>query len=96
MLFVLPDLPTLYAALSARCPDYQGWAYVGVTSTDIFAALPVGGANQSWKIISFETIADCIVAGFHGCRRRRSLARMKQAEPSIVIFLAALESLPAW
>ena len=43
----------------------------------------------------FETAADCIVAGFHGCRRCRPLARMEQAEPSIAILLAALEALPA-
>ena len=53
MLFVFPDHPTLYAALLARCPDYEGRAYVGVTSTGVFATLPVGRANQSQKIVSF-------------------------------------------
>ena len=38
MLFSLPDHPTLYAALLQRSHDYEGRAYVGVTSTGIFVA----------------------------------------------------------
>jgi AraC family transcriptional regulator of adaptative response/methylated-DNA-[protein]-cysteine methyltransferase len=43
----------------------------------------------------FGTAADCIVVGFHGCRRCRPLTRLEQAKPSIAILLAALEALPA-
>ena len=96
MLFVLPDNPTLYAALLARCPDYEGLAYVGVTSTGIFCRLTCGARKPKPENCQFfETAADCIVAGFHGCRRCRPLARMEQAEPSIATLLAALEALPA-
>ena len=37
MLFSLPDHPTLYAALLQRSHDYEGRAYVGVTSTGILS-----------------------------------------------------------
>ena len=96
MLFVFPDHPTLYAALLARCPDYEGRAYVGVTSTGIFCRLTCGARKPKPENCQFfETAADFIVAGFHGCRWCRPLARMEQAELSSATLLAALDALPA-
>jgi len=45
MLFVLSNHQTLYAALLARCPDYEGRAYVGVASTGIFLPPYLWGAQ---------------------------------------------------
>ena len=39
MLFDLPDDDVLYAALIARDPAYDGFAFVGVKSTGIFCRL---------------------------------------------------------
>ena len=50
MLFSLPDHPTLYAALLQRSHDYEGRAYVGVTSTGIFCRLTAGSQTKVRKL----------------------------------------------
>ncbi|RMC30314.1 bifunctional transcriptional activator/DNA repair enzyme AdaA [Paracoccus alkanivorans] len=66
----LPEPETLYAALLARDPAYEGRAYVAVTTTGIFCRLTCPARkprpeNCQW----FTRPADAQAAGFRPCRR---------------------------
>lgn len=66
----LPEPETLYAALLARDPAYEGRAYVAVTTTGIFCRLTCPARkprpeNCQW----FAHPADAQAAGFRPCRR---------------------------
>lgn len=66
----LPDEATCYRALSGRDPRFDGWIYVGVTSTGIYcrpscpARTPKPG-NCRW----FAAAGAAQQAGFRACRR---------------------------
>ncbi|MBT6545561.1 MAG: bifunctional transcriptional activator/DNA repair enzyme protein Ada, partial [Rhodobacteraceae bacterium] len=77
MLFSLPDHLTLYAALLQRSDDYEGRAYVGVTSTGIFCRLTCGARKPNPENCRFYGfVADCLAAGFRACMRCRPLGRL--------------------
>lgn len=96
MLFQLPDHQTLYAALLARDPAYHGRAYVGVTSTGIFCRLTCPARKPKSENCSFfDSIADCIEAGFRPCKRCHPLGTAAESDPSIHTLLKALEKDPA-
>ncbi|RJL13985.1 bifunctional transcriptional activator/DNA repair enzyme protein Ada [Paracoccus siganidrum] len=66
----LPDPRTLYAALTARDPRYEGRAFVGVTTTGIFCRLTCPARkprpeNCRW----FARPQDAQAAGFRPCLR---------------------------
>ena len=95
MLFSLPDHPTLYAALLQRSHDYEGRAYVGVTSTGIFCRLTCGARKPKPENCRFYgCVADCLAAGFRACMRCRPLGRLDQTDPAITRLLAQLEVQP--
>ncbi|HEX2580487.1 MAG TPA: methylated-DNA--[protein]-cysteine S-methyltransferase [Dongiaceae bacterium] len=95
MLFSRPDHETLYAALIARSTNYEGRAYVGVPSTGIFCRFSCDArkpkAENCWF---FESIGECLEAGFQACKRCSPLARFIAAEPVIGLLLSALETRP--
>ncbi len=96
MLFQRPDHDTLYAALLARDPAYDGRAYVGVSSTGIFCRLTCPARKpKSENCHFFETVAACIDAGFRPCKRCHPLAPMATADPVIGALLQALDKAPA-
>ncbi|MGY4720008.1 AlkA N-terminal domain-containing protein [Naumannella huperziae] len=66
----LPDADTCYRAVSGRDPRFDGWIYVGVTSTGIYCrpscpALTPRRENCRW----FAAAGAAQQAGFRACRR---------------------------
>lgn len=85
----------LYDALLARDATYDGRVYVGVTTTGVFCRLTCPARKpRSENCRFFETVADCVEAGFRPCKRCHPLAPAATAEPMIQILLEALERDP--
>ena len=96
MLFDLPTDDTLYAALLARDPAYDGRAFVAVTSTGIFCRLTCPARNPRRENCRFfETAAACIEAGFRPCKRCHPLGAEAEADPAVQRLLPALHADPA-
>lgn len=95
MLFELPNDDTLYAAMVARDPAYDGLAWVGVTTTGIFCRLtcPSRKPNRD-NVVFFGSVAACMEAGFRPCRRCRPLLSAGDADPVVKALTAALEADP--
>lgn len=96
MLFDLPDPETLYTALIARDPAFDGRAYVGVTTTGVFCRLTCPARkpkveNCRW----FDSAADCLAAGFRPCRRCHPLTTAGAGDPVIAQLLQRLDDDPA-
>ncbi|UWQ91789.1 trifunctional transcriptional activator/DNA repair protein Ada/methylated-DNA--[protein]-cysteine S-methyltransferase [Rhodobacteraceae bacterium M382] len=97
MLFDLPDPQTLYSALVARDPAYDGVAYVGVTSTGIFCRLSCPARHPKPENCRFyATPSECIESGFRPCKRCHPLAPMAQKDPIVARLLDALDKSPAY
>ncbi len=93
MLFQVPDHDTLYEALVARDAGYDGRVYVCVTSTGVFCRLTCPARNpKSENCLFFETVADCMSAGFRPCKRCHPLAPAAKSDPVVAALLAALEN----
>ncbi|MGO1117239.1 bifunctional transcriptional activator/DNA repair enzyme AdaA [Rhodovibrionaceae bacterium A322] len=93
MLFPLPDTQTLYAALLARDPQYDGRAFVGVRSTGIFCRLTCPARKPKLENCQFfDTVAGCIEAGFRPCKRCHPLGTEADADPAVVTLTQALEA----
>ncbi|MCJ2184897.1 trifunctional transcriptional activator/DNA repair protein Ada/methylated-DNA--[protein]-cysteine S-methyltransferase [Novosphingobium sp. 1949] len=96
MLFDLPDSETLYAALLARNPDYDGQAFVCVATTGVFCRLTCPARKPLAQNCTFRaTIGECIEAGFRPCKRCHPLEAAAKAEPVIDTLLTALDRAPA-
>ncbi|WP_107816400.1 bifunctional transcriptional activator/DNA repair enzyme AdaA [Celeribacter persicus] len=94
-LFDLPDADTLYAALLARDPSYEGRAWVGVSSTGVFCRFtcPARKPKQE-NCLWFDNLGACLEAGFRPCKRCQPLKAATDAEPVIEELLAALNERP--
>jgi AraC family transcriptional regulator of adaptative response/methylated-DNA-[protein]-cysteine methyltransferase len=76
----LPDDDTLYAALAARDPAFDGAAYVGVTSTGIFCRLICSARTpKRANTRFFASAAEAEIAGFRPCLRCRPTGRTAAA-----------------
>ena len=96
MLIHLSDEDTLYEALVARDPAFDGRAYVGVTSTGVFCRLTCPAVKPKRDNCRFfETVAECLEAGFRPCQRCHPLAPAAETDPAIRTLLNALERDPA-
>ena len=92
MLFDLPSDDTLYAALLARDPGFDGLAYVGVASTGVFCRLTCPARKPKRENCSFfNDVRGCIAAGFRPCKRCQPLA---QPDPAIASLVDALDADP--
>ncbi|MFB2530824.1 bifunctional transcriptional activator/DNA repair enzyme AdaA [Paracoccus sp. p3-h83] len=94
-LFPLPDPDTLYQALLARDPGYEGRALVGVTSTGIFCRLTCPAKkplaqNCRWYATPAEAMAD----GFRPCRRCHPIGPAADHDPVVQVLMTALEADP--
>ena len=70
MFFDLPDDDTLYQALLARDPGYDGQAFVCVATTGIFCRLTCPARKPKRENCTFyATIGECVEAGFRPCKR---------------------------
>jgi len=95
MLFQRPSDDTLYAALVARDPGYDGLAYVGVTSTGIFCRLTCAARKPKRENVRFfDTTAECLHAGFRPCQRCRPMMGTGAPEPLVATLLDALDREP--
>jgi len=91
MLFDLPDSATLYQALLQRDPDYDGRAYVGVSSTGVFCRLTCPARKPRPENCTFyASVGECIQAGFRACKRCHPMAPAAEADPAVKTLLAAL------
>lgn len=95
MLIDLPDHPTLYQALMDRNADYDGQAFVCVSSTGIFCRLTCPARKPRIENCTFHpTVGACIAAGFRPCKRCHPLGPGAAADPCIAALLRALEERP--
>ncbi|MCE8553370.1 bifunctional transcriptional activator/DNA repair protein Ada [Ruegeria pomeroyi] len=93
---LLPDDDTLYSALTARNPAWDGRAYVGVTSTGIFCRLTCPARKPKRENCRFlPTVAACLAAGYRPCLRCRPLRPEGAGDPLVARLLNALETDPA-
>ena len=92
MLFALPDFQTLYAALLARDPRFDGHAFVCVSSTGVFCRLTCPARKPKPENCTFfASTGECIGAGFRACKRCHPLQAAALADPTIASLLHALD-----
>ncbi|MBL8561038.1 MAG: bifunctional transcriptional activator/DNA repair protein Ada [Gemmobacter sp.] len=90
MMFDLPDPDTLYAALLARDPSWDGRAFVAVASTRIFCRLSCPAPKPLRANCSFhETAAACLAAGCRPCKRCNPLGEVAPAHAALLEALRA-------
>ncbi len=95
MLMLTPSDDELYAALVTRDTAYDGLAFVGVTSTGIFCRLVCPARNpKRQNCVFFESVGQCLDAGFRPCKRCRPLSPLNGAEPIVQKLVEALEAEP--
>jgi len=96
MMFDLPDSATLYAALLARDPAWDGRAWVGVSSTGVFCRLTCLARKPKYvNCTFFDTMGAAIEAGYRACKRCHPMAPAAEGDPAVKALLAALEADPA-
>lgn len=94
-MFDLPDDDALYRALLDRDDAFDGRAYVGVTSTGVFCRLTCPARKPKREnCLFFETIGDCIAAGFRACLKCHPMGPAAQSDPVVARLLAALRAEP--
>lgn len=95
MLLSLPSPDTLYAALLARDPAYDGHAFVGVTTTGIFCRLTCPARKPKFENTQFfGSVPACLDAGFRPCLRCRPLDRVREREPLVATLMERLDQSP--
>ncbi|WP_208353733.1 bifunctional transcriptional activator/DNA repair enzyme AdaA [Pseudaestuariivita rosea] len=95
MLFTLPDHDTLYHALVTRDDAFDGRVFVGVTSTGIFCRLSCPARNpKPENCVFYETVADCMQAGFRPCKRCQPLNFMAGGDEVMLTLVKALAADP--
>ncbi len=94
-LFARADDDTLYAALLARDPAWDGRAVVGVTSTGIFCRLTCPARKPKRENVRFYPDAGAArAAGFRPCLRCHPEAALGPVEPLVANLIARLEAEP--
>lgn len=95
MMFDLPDEDALYQALLDRDTDFDGRAFVGVTTTGVFCRLTCPARKPKRENCRFHaTVAACVEAGFRPCKRCHPLAPAAQGDPAIARLTQALQDAP--
>ena len=78
------DDDTLFAALIARDPAYDGFAYVGVTTTGVFCRLTCPARKPKRGNVVFFSCRDAVRdAGFRPCLRCKPLDRNRTASGAL-------------
>ncbi|UWR23532.1 bifunctional transcriptional activator/DNA repair enzyme AdaA [Sulfitobacter sp. S190] len=96
MLFDLPDADTLYAALLARDPAWEGRAFVAVSSTGVVCRLTCPARKPKRENCRFyPSVAEAVAAGFRPCLRCHPQGPAAQGDPVVVALLGALQADPA-
>jgi AraC family transcriptional regulator of adaptative response/methylated-DNA-[protein]-cysteine methyltransferase len=95
MLFTPHTPETLYAALLARDPAFDGHAYVCVTTTGIFCRLTCPARKPKFENTRFfASIAECAAAGFRPCQRCQPLNHLTSRDDLTANLLAQLNRHP--
>lgn len=95
MLFTSNSPETLYAAMLAKDAAYDGHAFVCVTSTGIFCRFVCPARKPKFENTRFfESIAECLSAGFRPCLRCKPMATLKSRDPLTATLLDHLEREP--
>ncbi len=95
MLFERPSDDTLYDALIARDAAYEGFAWAAVKTTGIFCRLTCPARKPKRENTSFfETIAECLEAGFRPCSRCRPMLKFGETDPMVTKLVDALDAEP--
>ncbi|WP_413723056.1 bifunctional transcriptional activator/DNA repair enzyme AdaA [Sodalis sp. RH24] len=95
MFFELPDVDTLYAALLARDPVYDGFAFVGVKSTGVFCRLTCPARKPKKEhAVFYATVVEAMEAGFRPCKRCQPLSLFGARDKTLGMLLTRLESDP--
>lgn len=90
-----PDDDTLYAALLARDPAYDGFWFVGVRTTGIFCRLTCPARKPRRDHVSFHpSAAEAERAGFRACLRCRPLASARPVPPAVAQLRDAVRAAP--
>jgi len=93
-MFDLPDSDTLYAALCAKDPGFDGRAYVAVRTTGIFCRFTCPARKPLRKNCTFyPTAGACLDAGFRACKRCHPLNQT--GDPLVEGLLNRLDADPA-
>lgn len=91
------DFDMLYEALLNRDPSYDGRVYVCVASTGIFCRLTCPARKPKRENCTFyETVAECIDAGFRPCKRCKPTTPQASADPVVKPLIEALEGKPGY
>jgi len=86
----------LYQALLRRDPDYDGRAFVGVTSTRVFCRLTCPARKPKLENCRFfPTAQQCMAAGFRPCKRCRPVGAEADSDPVIQKLLDQLNLDPS-
>ena len=95
MFFDLPDHDTLYRALLARDENYDGQAYVCVTSTGVFCRLTCPARKPNSENCTFvANIGECVEMGFRPCKRCKPMRTAATADPLVAELLMLLDERP--
>ncbi|MBP2560622.1 AraC family transcriptional regulator of adaptative response/methylated-DNA-[protein]-cysteine methyltransferase [Neorhizobium galegae] len=95
MLFERPSDDALYNALVSRDASYEGFAWAAVKTTGIFCRLTCPARKPKRENTSFfETIAECLEAGFRPCSRCRPMLKLGETDPMVTRLLTALDAEP--
>lgn len=82
----LPDDDTLYAALLARDPAYDGFAFVGVKSTGVFCRLTCPARKPKREnTLFFDSIKGCVEAGNAGAAGQRPAPAPRSATAAALV-----------
>lgn len=95
MLFERPHDDILYDALVARDAAYEGFAWAAVKTTGIFCRLTCPARKPKRENTTFyDTIAQCLEAGFRPCSRCRPMLKLGEADPMVTRLVQALDAEP--
>jgi AraC family transcriptional regulator of adaptative response/methylated-DNA-[protein]-cysteine methyltransferase len=95
MLFERPHDDILYDALVARDAAYEGFAWAAVRTTGIFCRLTCPARKPKRENTTFyDTIAQCLEAGFRPCSRCRPMLKLGEADPMVTRLIQALDAEP--
>jgi len=92
----LPDDETMYRALTAKDPEYDGVFFTGVRTTGIFCrSICTAKKPRRENVVFFPSAREALLAGFRPCRVCHPMTTRELFPGAMKAFLAELERNPA-
>ena len=92
----LPDDETMYRALTAKDPEFDGVFFTGVRTTGIFCrSICTAKKPRRENVVFFPTAREALLAGFRPCRVCHPMTTRELFPGEMRAFLAQLERNPA-